>query len=226
MIIIRSAFTVFSVVAALAAISVPAHASNLLTNGDFETSDNGFSETQTPVSWTNVGHNDGVIAYSVFGTPAYNGNYFYDLGGYGNPLGPVGDGITQTVATNSGQAYTLAFGLTSENNSDLATQLTVIIGGQSTAFNLTDNPSYGELAAPFSTETISYVATGTSTAISFIETANGSNGNNDPLIDGVSFASSSASAVPEPATWAMMLFGMGAIGIAVRRRQAVRITYA
>ena len=33
-------------------------------------------------------------------------------------------------------------------------------------------------------------------------------------------------AVPEPATWAMMLGGMGMIGFAVRRRQTVRVTYA
>ncbi|WP_205012854.1 DVUA0089 family protein [Sphingomonas panacisoli] len=33
-------------------------------------------------------------------------------------------------------------------------------------------------------------------------------------------------AVPEPATWAMMLMGFGAIGGALRRRPAVRVRYA
>lgn len=33
-------------------------------------------------------------------------------------------------------------------------------------------------------------------------------------------------AVPEPATWAMMIIGFGAIGGALRRRQAVRVRYA
>lgn len=32
--------------------------------------------------------------------------------------------------------------------------------------------------------------------------------------------------VPEPATWAMMLVGMGAIGFAMRRRTAVNVSYA
>lgn len=41
-------------------------------------------------------------------------------------------------------------------------------------------------------------------------------------------AASTAAAVPEPATWAMMLIGFGAIGLAMRnsRKRSVRIRYA
>ena len=36
-----------------------------------------------------------------------------------------------------------------------------------------------------------------------------------------------AAAVPEPASWGMMILGMGAIGFAMRRRKvATRVTYA
>ena len=35
-----------------------------------------------------------------------------------------------------------------------------------------------------------------------------------------------AGTVPEPATWAMMLVGFGAMGFAMRRRQKVRVSYA
>lgn len=35
-----------------------------------------------------------------------------------------------------------------------------------------------------------------------------------------------AAAAPEPATWAMMIFGFGAAGAALRRRQRVRVRYA
>jgi hypothetical protein len=38
---------------------------------------------------------------------------------------------------------------------------------------------------------------------------------------GFAYADGVTSAVPEPATWGMMIFGMGAIGIAMRRRQKV-----
>jgi len=43
----------------------------------------------------------------------------------------------------------------------------------------------------------------------------------------ISFSAvATAAAVPEPATWAMMILGMGAIGYTMRRRQSVRVSYA
>jgi len=41
----------------------------------------------------------------------------------------------------------------------------------------------------------------------------------------LSFAPS-ATAVPEPASWAMMLLGFGTLGVAVRRLQSVRVRFA
>ena len=206
--------------AAITTIAGPACAD--VINGNFEASS---SQTSTPPGWTNVGHMDGVIAYSAFGTPAYDGNYFYDLGGYGNASGPVGDGIQQAVATVLGQAYVLTFGLSSENASSPITQLTVSIGGLSTVYNLSGDGS-GAFKKPFTTQTINYVATGSSTLISFIQTANASGGNNDALIDKVSFLSSATSAVPEPGTWAMMIGGFGLVGGALRRRRSVKVALA
>ncbi|MFW2850508.1 PEPxxWA-CTERM sorting domain-containing protein [Sphingomonas sp. TX0543] len=59
------------------------------------------------------------------------------------------------------------------------------------------------------------------------------NANGGPLITGATFTSSSnsfefdnlARAVPEPATWALMILGFGAIGGAMRRRR-VSVAYA
>lgn len=42
------------------------------------------------------------------------------------------------------------------------------------------------------------------------------------LIDNFTF---SAAGVPEPATWAMMIFGMGAVGASMRRRRASKIAF-
>ena len=53
-------------------------------------------------------------------------------------------------------------------------------------------------------------------------------GINPGSISGVSLYSTGLAGVPEPATWAMMIFGFGLIGGALRSRkaQATRVTYA
>lgn len=46
-------------------------------------------------------------------------------------------------------------------------------------------------------------------------------GNVDQRTPGVTQVAINFSAVPEPGTWAMMLFGMGAVGAALRRRRPI-----
>jgi hypothetical protein len=209
-------------------ISVPASA-NLMVNGNFEFSDNSYSTTFKPFGWTNVGHSEGVMAYgdsSNGPVPAYNGSYFYDLGGYGNPSGPVGHGIEQTVFTEIGKIYELVFGLSSENvggNTKLSVTINDGVKTVNTDFTLEAMPYYGEgypfgrdypFGKGFHEERISFIANGALTTISFIETANFSDGNNDPLIDNVRL-----NPIPEPTT--MLLFGMGIAGLAaVARRKS------
>ena len=45
------------------------------------------------------------------------------------------------------------------------------------------------------------------------------------LADNFTFSSGNIGAVPEPATWAMMLIGFGAIGVSMRRRRPSRKLY-
>lgn len=194
-------------------VSTPAAAVNLLQNGDFEASS---SPTITPPGWTNIGHTEGVLRYSDFGVPAYDGNYFYDLGGFGNAFGPVGDGIMQTVGTTIGQMYVLTFGLSSEDVRGIS-QLDVFIGELLTSYTLTSSGTF--LGKGFSTQTINYTATASSTDIKFIQAFNNSGGNNDPVIDRVIFESTGQSIVPEPASWTMLIAGFGLVGAAARRQQ-------
>lgn len=207
-------------IATAAMTAAPAMAQNLIVNGGFEQS---TSPTVTPTGWTSVGHSDGVIPYASFGTPAYQGNYYYDFGGYGNSNGPAGDGIFQTVATSAGTTYALNFGLSSENSSGGSSVLYVyfndILAG---TYTQAIDSRYTVFQKPFVTQTLNFTATSASTQIKFIQGANigGTNGSNDPLIDGVSFAAVSG-AVPEPATWLMMIAGFGMIGGTLRRRSAV-----
>lgn len=199
----------FAVAVVVALTSPLAAQANLLVNGNFEASSN---STSTPPGWTNIGHSDGVIPYSEFNTPAYDGLYFYDLGGFGDASGPIGDGIQQTVATTPGTIYTLMFGLSSEDYFGTSA-LRVLLDGMSVDYNLTSTGTF--LGKGFTTESIDYLATSASTTISFIETANSSGGNNDPMIDGVIFDVKTS--VPEPTT--MLLLGLSLIRVAGVRRK-------
>jgi hypothetical protein len=208
---------------AIATVTVPAFAANLLVNGNFEAS---TSQTATPPGWTNIGHTDGVIAYSLFGTPAFDGNYFYDIGGFGGAIPTLGDGIMQTVATSIGQVYTLSFGYTGENgNPGQTTVMDVLIGGMLTSFSIVSDNT-GGLQKAFTATFLNYTATGASTTIAFTIKSSTNRGANDPVIDRVVFEAANAGAVPEPASWAMMIAGFGLAGVALRRRQRVGVRFA
>jgi PEP-CTERM motif len=206
---------------ALLFTTTPALAANLLVNGNFEGS---TSQTATPPGWTNIGHTDGVIAYSLFGTPAFDGNYYYDIGGFGGALPSPGDGIQQSVATGLGQQYTLSFGYTGENaGANLSTILDVFIGTQLTTFTIVSDAS-GAFKKAFTLTGINYTAVGATTTIKFVQRSTTGAGNNDALIDGVIFDRAIGGAVPEATTWAMMLAGFGIVGAAMRRRRNMLVS--
>ena len=159
---------------------------------------------------------EGVLAYSSFVLPAYEGLYFNDLGGFGASSGPAGDGIMQDVATTVGTTYTLEFGLSSENGVGANdTTLTVCLDISCVDFTQEVDGS-GPFAKAFTTQTINFIATDTLTTISFVESINLGIGNNDPIIDNVIF---DIAPVPIPA--AAWLFGSALLGlVGLKRKKA------
>lgn len=72
---------------------------------------------------------------------------------------------------------------------------------------------------PWIAQRMDFTATATSQLLSFLAVGTPNGAPPISFLDGVSVV-----AVPEPATWAMMLVGLGAIGAAVRRRRQVLAT--
>lgn len=189
--------------------STEASAANLITNGSFETGD--------LTGWTS---NSG-YGLNPFGT-AYgsgmDGTYWHWLAGYEEPIttSQIVNGLTV------GATYTLSWIMASEFTSADSLRLS-INGGPGTLF--TASPYTGNFWDNWETKVFSFTATSTSAAIQF-DTVGLNAGGFDVGIDKVSLEA--ASAVPEPATWLMMMFGFGVIGAGLRRRQQsanIRFTF-
>jgi Carbohydrate binding domain/PEP-CTERM motif len=176
--------------AASVCIAVPASAAELVTNGGFETGD--FT------GWTQSGNTGATLVTS-------NSAYVHS-GTYGAALGPVGSQgtLSQLLNTVSGETYNISFWL--RNDGGIPNSFDAFFGTQ---------------------QLLATAAQGTSAFYNFTYTATGSSptelrfdfqqnpafwGLDDVSVQGV------MGAVPEPATWAMMLLGFAGIGFAMRRR--------
>jgi choice-of-anchor C domain-containing protein len=184
----------------------------MVTNGSFEVGPDpgGSFITLNAVDNSILGWSvdSGSIDYIGGYWPAQDGTRSIDLAG--NSVGSISQLITGTVA---GQLYTVNFWASRnpDGGDDLRTGI-VSFGGVDMPFAYSSANSLSDMMwAPYS---FNFLATGSSTSLSFA--ADGSAGCcYGPALDNVSLDA----AVPEPATWAMMLLGFGAIGFGMRRRR-------
>ncbi len=211
-------------VAAAAMVSTPAMAAtNIVTNGGFEQPGvTGTCCTTSPSDplpgWT-VGSGNVNVVLGTFGST--NGNLAYEATQYLDLIGQGGSGsISQSLATVVGQSYKLTFayahnlfpGGTNAASAGFAFGgLTGTVSHSSGSTNDLDWQIY----------TGYFTATSTSTNLSFTNLTP-TVGNAGVLLDGIS-----VSAVPEPATWAMMIAGFGLVGGTMRRsRRKTTVAYA
>ena len=217
-----------------------AHAAELVTNGNFETTTAGTGQmgynTQA-TGWTTRGYN-----FLFYGNTADSagarGRYGYlPLWGPSSPYGGSNNGyvaspdggyfvgadgafgvdpISQTITgLVAGAKYKLSFqwaGIQQAGYNGAQTEAwEVSLGNETYKTPVYNNPQHG--FSGWMKQSFTFTATGPTEVLKFI--ARGTPDGVPPfsLLDGVSLTS----AVPEPATWAMMVLGFGVIGGAMRR---------
>lgn len=184
----RGKFLAMSAVAAAVVLATPASASQLVTNGGFESGD--FT------GWTLTGN----TAFTGVDSTSHSGS---DAAFFGQ-VGATGS-LSQTLSTVAGQVYTISFWL--QDNGGTPSSFNASFGGDALT-SLSNTPAFG-----YTFYTYSVSASSNSTLLSFTF-------RQDPSffhLDDVSVEE--VSSVPEPATWAMMVLGMGAIGVSLRHRK-------
>jgi len=205
------------ILAAIAATVLPAAANaQAFQIGSFEGGSNpGSFSTLNAGSTAVTGWTVGAAGIDYIGSywAAGEGDRSIDLSG--NAAGS----IAQTFDTVIGQAYSVTF-LLAGNPDGAPTVKNVAVGatGNAVANFTLDSTGASHAAMGWTEYAYNFVATGTSTTLSFASLDNSPYG---PALDNVSVA-----AVPEPAVWGMMIGGFGLAGVALRRRPAVRFARA
>jgi hypothetical protein len=220
----------------VAAAASPAAAQNLLTNGSFESqvvlaTDNcqggawclrSFSSTP---GWTQFGDGVDLVHDTYVQAPGFdvlvnpsNGVNFLDM----NQGGSLG-GIFQVVSATAGQLFHLSLDTTAwainARGGTLGYQLYDPASGAILAQDSYTDPTGGV----WITRTLD--ATAISNQIGVRIQALFSTQAGPGLDNVVLTASAVPNAVPEPATWAMMLAGFGLLGVALRRRPVQRVRF-
>ena len=123
-------------------------------------------------------------------------------------------GISQTFATVVGKTYKVSFSLAGNPDGGFGNKVLVTtlgLGQLPEIETFTVGASNTHENMGWQTITYSFVANSTSSTLNFASATKGPYG---PALDNVV-----VSAVPEPATWAMMIVGFGAAGTMVRNRR-------
>jgi len=199
----------FLAATAIAAFTAPAHAATIVFNDDF----NSYPGNSVPWDgsgvWT-TGNSVDLVTSGSFGLTC--------AGGTGNCVDLTGSGSTGAISkllSLAAGTYELSFKYT---GNQLGSQFplagfTVAAGSLVQAFTSLPNDS-----SVFTTFTGSFTTAG-ATTLSF--TQNGGDPFRGSIIDDVT-----VTAVPEPATWAMLIMGFGLAGFALRRQPKVQVRFA
>jgi hypothetical protein len=232
------------VAASAIAVGSTANAAPLITNGNFETSTSpvstqfggggtyyAFGGQPLGPAWTGTGlvewfkggtqnttsalnfWND-PLDYFAAVTPSPDGGSFVAVDGDPTVQGAISQQVGGLVI---GKNYTLTFDWAAaqllNRQGAYTEQFEVTFGGQSQFTQILSEPSQG--FSGWQQVSMNFTATSTSQLLTFLSIGTPEGEPPMALLDGVSLS------VPEPASWAMMILGFGAIGFAMRRRHSL-----
>ena len=168
---------------------------------------NSYAEQENwapPANWSVSSGSVDLIGETTSGTdfdffPGNGG--FVDLDGSTNAAGTL-----TTLGTFGPGKYTLTFDLGGNDRGDVDKTTTISLGDFSTSITLASG-------AALASHTFTFTTTGG--ALSFADLPDSGNQNIGNILDNVNLAT----AVPEPATWAVMMFGFGGLGAAMRNKR-------
>jgi hypothetical protein len=200
-----------------------AAATNLITNGSFETPVLGAPAFNIPVGsplitgWNVVQGN--VDLTNTCCTAAFDGVQAVDLIGDDTATKGVFGGLSQTFATTANQQYTLTFAYSHNlggSASVYAAQVTVADANDPANSVLSDPVTHLSSQTGYSIFSQTFTANSNSTILTFIDTQGAFNAG--IYLDDVDVELVTPG-VPEPSTWAMMILGFAGIGAMTYRRR-------
>jgi hypothetical protein len=209
-----------------AALAVSAPAQAAIINGSFENIAGFVPDVNDTMSllggsnvmtgWTVIGDSLAWIGpTNPFSLAAFDGGYFLDLTDYA--LGPPFGGVSQSLGTVAGHNYQVTFDLGSSSRWGGQSGLRVAAGSTFSDYLSTTSPGLNT----WQPETFNFVASGPTTALSFLGTVGVNYIGLDNIVVNDLGPQPLDSGVPEPATWTLILVGFGAVGWAMRSGRAL-----